>query len=276
MPEVAIRTEGLSYTYQGSDTAALKGIDLSISHGEITAILGRNGSGKTTLVRHFNGLLRPTSGRVFLFGSDTATRSVAELSQICGYVFQNPNHQIFCATVYEELAVGPSNFGFDATHTKEAIEQTAAELGLTEVLEKHPMTLDYTTKKLVAIASVLVSRPKILVLDEPTDGLDEIGREKLSCVIDDYHRQAHTIVLISHDMDYVANISSRIIVMDQGCISCDASPRQVFSDRKALQAARLAPPQITELDLWLSAGRDIALTTDEFVAKHQGAIPETS
>ncbi|MCI1934333.1 MAG: ATP-binding cassette domain-containing protein [Atopobium sp.] len=268
MPEAAVQTEALSYVYGDAHVLALADVSLSLCCGEVVSIVGQNGSGKTTLVRHFNGLLRPTHGKVLIFGEDAAKRSVAELSQVCGYVFQNPNHQIFCSTVREELAVGPHNFGFGAAREKKAVEQVAKELGLTDALGKHPMMLDYTTKKLVAIASVLVSHPKVLILDEPTDGLDEIGREKLSKVIEAYRKEGNTVVLISHDMDFVAMVSDRIVVMAAGKIVKDGSPQEVFSERGRLSKAHLAPPQITQLDFWLHATSELALTTDDFVSKH--------
>ena len=138
---------------------------------------GKTVVGKTTLVRHFNGLLKPTSGKVYLFDEDTEGQSVAEMSRRCGYVFQNPNHQIFTTKVIEELRkVGPRNFNFTAAEMKESIERVVELMDLKDILEQHPMTLDYTTKKIVTIASVLAFKPEVLILDEPTGGLDEVGR----------------------------------------------------------------------------------------------------
>ena len=159
MAQVAIRTEKLVHTYPRGNVMALKGVDLEIYVGDILSIVGQNGSGKTTLVRHFNGLLRPTSGKVYLMGEDTTGQTVAQMSRRCGYVFQNPNHQIFCTTVREELMVAPKNFGFSEQETQESLNRVCGLMDLEHLLDKHPMTLDYTTKKIVTIASVLMFSP---------------------------------------------------------------------------------------------------------------------
>lgn len=137
-----------------------KGIDLDINQGDIVSIVGQNGSGKTTLVRHFNGLLRPTEGKVYLMGEDSSGKSVAEMSRRCGYVFQNPNHQIFCTTVREELMVAPKYFGYTEEQANERLAYVSELMGLEHLMDKHPMTLDYTTKKIVTIASVLIFAPE--------------------------------------------------------------------------------------------------------------------
>lgn len=158
MAQVAIRTEKLVHTYPRGNVMALKGVDLEIYVGDILSIVGQNGSGKTTLVRHFNGLLRPTSGKVYLMGEDTTGQTVAQMSRRCGYVFQNPNHQIFCTTVREELMVAPKNFGFSEQETQESLNRVCGLMDLEHLLDKHPMTLDYTTKKIVTIPVNLLDK----------------------------------------------------------------------------------------------------------------------
>lgn len=272
MSKPVIRTEKLVHTYPRGNVTALRGVDLTINAGDVVSIVGQNGSGKTTLVRHFNGLLRPTSGKVYLLEEDTAGQSVAQMSRKCGYVFQNPNHQIFCTTVEEELMVAPKNFGFSAQEAKESLDRVCQLMELGDLLQKHPMTLDYTTKKIVTIASVLVFSPEVLVLDEPTGGLDEVGRRMLTKIIRIMHEAGHTVVIISHDMDYVAENSSRVIAMAQGEILSDTTPDRAFLSADVLARAQIEPPQITQLDLALTGGGEggAALSVADFVQKHRG------
>lgn len=271
MAEVALRAQKLVHTYPRGNVTALKGVDLDVHVGDVLSIVGQNGSGKTTLVRHFNGLLRPTSGSIYLMGEDTKGQSVAEMSRRCGYVFQNPNHQIFCTTVLEELSVAPKNFGFSPQETQNQIDRVTELMNLQSLLDKHPMTLDYTTKKIITIASVLVFHPEILVLDEPTGGLDEVGRKMLTKVIQLMHQEGHTVVIISHDMDYVAENSSRVVVMAQGEILDDAPPEKAFLGADILRRAQVEPPQIMQLDLALQGAeaQSAALSVADFVAKYR-------
>ena len=270
MAEAVIRVEKLVHVYPRGNVKALKGIDLDINKGDVVSIVGQNGSGKTTLVRHFNGLLRPTEGKVYLMGEDSTGKSVAEMSRRCGYVFQNPNHQIFCTTVREELMVAPKYFGFTQQQADESLKMVSELMGLEHLLDKHPMTLDYTTKKIITIASVLIFAPEVLVLDEPTGGLDEVGREMLTKIIRLMHDEGHTVVIISHDMDYVAENSSRVVVMAQGEILDDAVPEKVFLNADILKHAQVEPPQIMQLDLRLGRkGMDMAaLSVADLVKKY--------
>ncbi len=175
-------------------------------------------------------------------GEDTTGQTVAEMSRRCGYVFQNPNHQIFCTTVREELMVAPKNFGFTQQQAQESLNRVSELMDLEHLLGKHPMTLDYTTKKIITIASVLIFAPEVLVLDEPTGGLDEVGREMLTKIIRLMHDDGHTVVIISHDMDYVAENSSRVVVMAQGEILDDALPDRAFLNAEMLKHAQVKPP----------------------------------
>ena len=167
MREVAIKVENLVHIYPHGNKKANDNINLEIYKGDIISIIGQNGSGKTTLVRHFNGLLRPTSGKVYLMGEDTEKKSIAELSRRCGYVFQNPNHQIFCTTVREELLVGPRNFKFSPEETQKRFDEVVEMLQLGDILDKHPMTLDYTTKKIVTIGSSMMRTSGLKIRPEP-------------------------------------------------------------------------------------------------------------
>lgn len=240
MAEAVIRVEKLVHVYPRGNVKALKGIDLDINKGDVVSIVGQNGSGKTTLVRHFNGLLRPTEGKVYLMGEDSTGKSVAEMSRRCGYVFQNPNHQIFCTTVREELMVAPKYFGFTQQQADESLKMVSELMGLEHLL------------------------------DEPTGGLDEVGREMLTKIIRLMHDEGHTVVIISHDMDYVAENSSRVVVMAQGEILDDAVPEKVFLNADILKHAQVEPPQIMQLDLRLGRkGMDMAaLSVADFVKKY--------
>lgn len=270
MSKTVIRTEKLVHTYPKGGVTALKGVDIEIYKDDIVSIVGQNGSGKTTLVRHFNGLLKPSSGKVYLFDEDTEGQPIAQMSRRCGYVFQNPNHQIFTTKVFEELEVGPRNFGFSQSELKESIDRIIELMKLQDILEKHPMTLDYTTKKIVTIASVMAFKPEILILDEPTGGLDEVGRRMLTKIINMMHDEGHAVIIISHDMDYVAENSSRVIVMCQGEVLDDNVPEKVFLNGEVLKRAQVEPPQITQLDLHLTNSNrgETTLSVDKFVEKY--------
>lgn len=270
MNDIIIQTQDLVHTYTTGVTA-LKGINLSIYKNDKVSIIGQNGSGKTTIVRHFNGLLKPTSGNVLLYGTDTTKQKVGQMSRKVGYVFQNPNHQIFCTTVKDELEAAPKNFGFSAVETKQAVEEVIELMNIKDVLNSHPLTLDYTTKKIVSIATVLTFKPEILILDEPTGGLDEAGRVMLTKIIKMMHENGHTVIMISHDMDYVAENSDRVIVMCQGEVLDDGVPNKVFFNTPVLQKAQIEPPQITQLDLYLENGRhtEAVLNVSDFINKYK-------
>jgi len=263
-----IETEALVHTYKTGVTA-LKGVNVGFYEGVITPIVGQNGSGKTTLVRHFNGLLRPTSGTVFLNGEDAKEKNVGAMAVQVGYVFQNPNHQIFCVSVKEELEVGPKNFGFTESQREEAIERVTELMDLGEILNLHPLTLDYTTKKIVTIASVLTYNPEILIMDEPTGGLDEQGRRMLTKIIRMMKDNGRTVLMISHDMDYVAQISERIVVMAEGEVIDDGTPTEVFQNAENLNKAQIEPPQIAQLDIRLKNSDPLSLNVDAFVEKYR-------
>ena len=269
---VRIRTENLTHRYKTGVTA-LKGVNTEIFSDDIVSIVGQNGSGKTTLVRHFNGLLRPTSGNVILDDEDTKNLSIGKMSRKVGYVFQNPNHQIFSTTVREELEVAPKNFGMSVDEMNEAIARVAKLMDIEGDLNKHPLTLDYTTKKIVTIASVLVFNPEVLVLDEPTGGLDQAGRLILNEIIEMMHNQGHAVVIISHDMDYVAENSRRMIVMSDGCIIADGKPQEIFLQEDILKQAQIEPPQIAQLDMGILGKKSsVSLSVDEFVQKYKHHI----
>jgi len=226
---------------------ALNGVSLSIASGEYVALIGPNGSGKTTLAKHLNGLLKPTSGRVVVAGLDTREVDVGTLARKVGYVFQNPDHQIFGTTVTEELAFAPVVQGVSADKVKERVEFELNAFGLQDVAGHPPAVLPPGLRRKVAIASVLTARPAVLILDEPSVGLDAREQEELFTRIADYNTIGNTILLISHDMGLVTRWAQRCLLMTCGTIIADGTPSQVFYDVTALQQAGMKPPPLVAL-----------------------------
>jgi energy-coupling factor transport system ATP-binding protein len=204
-----LKMEGVHYRYP-SGVEALQGIDLEIREGEFVALVGQNGSGKTTLAKHLNGLLRPTSGRAEVFGDDASRLSVTQLGKRVGYVFQNPDHQIFASTVREEVSFGPHNFGLKKKEVKvkKNVEEALAAVNLTGYEGRDPFTLTKGERQRVAVASVLAVKPQVLLLDEPTTGLDHLQQHSMMEMVRSLNRRGHTIVIITHSMSTVARKES--------------------------------------------------------------------
>ncbi|TMK23306.1 MAG: ABC transporter ATP-binding protein [Actinobacteria bacterium] len=226
MPELNL--EGLVYVYREGGVRAVDGVDLRIAAGERLAIIGQNGSGKSTLVRHLNGLLRPTDGRVLVDGVDATRMTVAQLAHEVGLVFQDPDRQIFAGSVLAEVEYGPRNLGLRGRELRSAVEAALAAVGLEPEARTNPYDLGASRRKLLALASVLAMGTAVLVLDEPTTGQDERGVERVRAVIGDAHTAGRTVIAISHDMRFVAEGFERIVVMRAGRIVLDGSPEQVF------------------------------------------------
>ena len=265
MTPVCIRTEALHYRYD-AEIPALHGVDLEIPDNAFLGIVGQNGSGKTTLVKHLNGLLKPTSGRVWVYGVDTGPVSTAELAQTVGYVFQNPDHQIFCPTTREEISFGPRNLGLSPAEVGERTDEALATFGLEAYADVPPAVLGYGLRRKVSVAAVIAMRPRILILDEPTPGLDWRGAEDLMAHLGSLHAAGHTILLVTHDMRLVAEHTQQTLVMHEGRVLAHGPTRGVLAAVEALRRAEVTPPQITELgrrlaDLGL---RGDLLTVPEF------------
>lgn len=243
---LAVSVEGLSYRYDPEEPA-LEGIDLALADNAYLGIIGQNGSGKTTLIKHFNGLLRPTAGRVLIYGIDTARVSVGTLARTVGYVFQNPDHGIFCSTTWQEIAFGPRNLGLHPDEVHERVDETLAAFGLGAYASVPPAVLGYGLRRLVSIAAVYAMRPRLLILDEPTAGLDQRSTQDLMARIDALHAAGHTIVLVSHEMQLVAEHCHELLVMDGGRVLLRGSPSEVFARADDLARANLAPPPVTAL-----------------------------
>lgn len=226
MPELA--AEGLVHVYREGGVRAVDGVDLRIGAGERLAIIGQNGSGKSTLVRHLNGLLRPTVGRVLVDGVDAASRTVAQLAHTVGLVFQDPDRQIFAGSVRAEVEYGPRNLGLRGAELRLAVDSALAAVGLEEEARTNPYDLGASRRKLLALASVLAMRTPVIVLDEPTTGQDEIGVQRVKSVIEQAHGDGRSVITISHDMRFVAEGFERVIVMRAGRILLDGAPDEVF------------------------------------------------
>jgi energy-coupling factor transport system ATP-binding protein len=244
----AIEFSQVSYIYPNGKRA-LKDISLSIKPGEVIAVVGENGAGKTTLIKHMNGLLRPTIGTVKVFGLDTRGVSVAQLSRRVGVVFQNPNHQLFAETVEEEVSFALKNFRAGEDVIKSRVEWALEFFGLTEYRATSPFTLSEGEKKRLTIAAVMAWKPDVLVLDEPTVGQDFNYREKLQQVIRQLREQGRTVVMVSHDLEFLWPLQPRTIVMARGEILADDRADRVFTDDRLLTEAHLRRPQL--LELWL-------------------------
>lgn len=248
---LCIRTEGLVYHYE--DTPALNGVDLELPDHTWLAIVGQNGSGKTTLVKHMNGLLRPTAGRVWVYGVDTTTTSVDQLARTVGYVFQNPDHQIFNPTTREEVSFGPRNLGLEAEEVERRTQEALDTFNLTSYAAIPPAVLGFGLRRLVSIAAVYAMRPHVLILDEPTAGLDWRSTVELMGHVGRLHAEGHTIILVTHDMRLVAEYAEQVLIMHEGRILAQGSPREAFQRARELAQAQLRPPQVMQLGQRLAA-----------------------
>lgn len=253
-----LKTEDLTYQYSiGTpfEKTAVDHVNLEIEEGAFVGIIGHTGSGKSTLIQHFNGLIRPTSGKIYLDGTDiwADKTNIRQVRFQVGLVFQYPEYQIFEDTVYKDIAFGPRNMGLSEAEIKERVEETAALVGLTQVqLNQSPFDLSGGQKRRVAIAGVMALRPKVLILDEPTAGLDPKGREDILREIRRYHKETgRTVLLVSHSMEDMANCAEKILVMNAGKVFCYDTVENVFRQAKALQEIGLAVPQITRVCMQL-------------------------
>lgn len=248
--------EGVSHVYGGSGVRALDRVDLTISARERVALIGQNGSGKTTLVQHFNGLLRPSAGRVLLDGHDVRATSVARLARSIGLAFQDPSRQLFSRSVRAEAEFGPRNLGLREDELRRAVDEALETMGLLGAASENPYDLGVAERKRLAIASVLAMRAPLTVLDEPTAGQDRHG---LACVADAVkrvHRDGRTLVAISHDMEFVGAHFDRVVVMHAGRIVMDASPLDAFAEHAwpVLASTELEPPLVARTGARLGLG----------------------
>jgi energy-coupling factor transport system ATP-binding protein len=256
--EPILQIEHLTHTYSAGtpfQRSAVDDMNLSMMDGEFLGIIGHTGSGKSTLIQHLNGLLKPTSGRILLQGRDiwADPKKIRDVRFQVGLVFQYPEYQLFEETVYKDIAFGPKNMGLDEADIDRRVRDAAAFVGLTEaMLDKSPFELSGGQKRRVAIAGVIAMEPKVLVLDEPTAGLDPRGRDDILARIQDYHRAKNaSVVLVSHSMEEIARNVDRIVVLSDSHVFMEGTPRQVFARADELEQVGLDIPQVTKVALAL-------------------------
>ena len=253
-----IKVENLTHVYsQGTpfEKVAIDKISLEIDRGEIVGIIGHTGSGKSTFVQHLNGLLKPTSGKVFFDGKDihASKETARDVRYKVGLLFQYPEYQLFEETVFRDIAFGPKNMGLTEEEIRERVLEAAGFADVPEsILESSPLELSGGQKRRIAIAGVIAMMPQVLILDEPTAGLDPAGRDSILQKIMDYRRETEgTILLVSHSMDDVARLATRLLVFDRGRIAMDGTPAEVFDRADELKEMGLTVPAATEIALAL-------------------------
>ncbi len=238
--------ENVEYVYPNG-FKALRGVNLEIESGEIVALMGENGAGKTTLLKHLNGLLKPFSGRVLVDGVDTRRTTVASLSRKVGIVFQNAEEMFFSPTIYEEIAFALNNFRYPEDVIQKRVGWALKFMELEEYRDKSPFLLSGGEKKRLALAIILAWSPEVVALDEPTVGQDILQKEKMIQIIRQANQQGKTIIISSHDVEFIADIKPRIILMSKGRIVKDGPAEEVLTDIPLLQECSLLPPQIVSL-----------------------------
>lgn len=262
-----ILVEDLHFAYPDSQEA-LRGVSLRIEDGEKIALVGENGAGKTTLVKHFNGLLKPQQGRVVIDDLEVTKSTVAQLARNVGFIFQNPDYQLFGETVAEEVGFALKNFGYPEDVIAKRVDSVLKLLDLERYRGRSPLALSDGERKRVALASVLCYEPKILIFDEPTVGQDYSQKSKIAGFMEQMRLQGKTVISITHDMEFVAENFDRVVVMSHGRVLRDGRARDVLTDVDLLREARLLPVQMTEL-AWNLADRGVPpdiLTVPEMLA----------
>ncbi len=251
---IAVKTDHVSYVYSPGtpfEKVAVDDFSLEIEEGDFVGVIGHTGSGKSTFIQHLNGLLRPTSGTVSIFGRDmwAEPKKIREFRFLVGLVFQYPEYQLFEETVAKDIAFGPSNMGLSAAEIESRVREAAGFVGLDpDVMQKSPFELSGGQKRRVAIAGVLAMRPKVLILDEPTAGLDPKGREQIFGQIREYHKKTgSTVLLVSHSMEDVARHAQKVLVINDSKLFAYGTVEEVFSRTDALVEMGLAAPQVTKI-----------------------------
>lgn len=253
-----IRTENLSHTYSRGtpfERTAIKKINLEIPDGQFAGLIGHTGSGKSTFIQHLNGLLKPTSGNVLYDGRDihAAKETTRDIRFKVGLVFQYPEYQLFEETVFKDISFGPKNMKLSDAEIKERVYEAARFSGVTEdVMDRSPLELSGGQKRRVALAGVIAMRPSVLILDEPTAGLDPAGRESILQNICDYHSETKsTVLLVTHNMSDIAKIAERLIVFSDGEVAMDGLPTEVFSHSRELREMGLSVPEAASIAMYL-------------------------
>ncbi len=274
--DTVLQIEKLSHTYSVGtpfEKTAVRDVDFSIQKGEFVALIGHTGSGKSTLIQHFNGLLKPSSGRVLLGGEDIfadKARTRAARFRV-GLVFQYPEHQLFEETVYKDIAFGPKNMGLSPEQIEQRVHDAADAVGLSrDSLQRSPFELSGGQKRRVALAGVFAMEPEIVVLDEPMAGLDPAGRAEILAFIRDYHQTRDvTVLFVTHSMEDAAHMAERIVVMHDGGVLMQGRPDEIFARAEQLIEAGLDVPQVTQVFLQL---RQMGLAIDTSVYTVEQAV----
>jgi cobalt/nickel transport system ATP-binding protein len=242
-----LKIENLHYTYEDG-TPALNGIDLQIERGDFLAVLGSNGSGKTTLIKHLNGLLHPTLGRVLLEGKPIERVEDRDVFSRIGIVFQDPNDQLFASTVEEDVAFGPTNMGLAPQEIKERVHRALHQVGMQDYGRKAIHALSHGQKKRICVAGILAMEPQVIILDEPTAGLDPMGVHSLMHLLEDLNKkQGITMIMATHVVDLVPLFMSKIAILSKGQVLRCGTPEEVFGDPEAIEKAKLNLPLVAEL-----------------------------
>jgi energy-coupling factor transport system ATP-binding protein len=262
--ETLIELKNVSFAYPDG-TPVLNRINLTIRRGEFVTLMGPNGAGKTTLAKHLNGLLLPTSGKVLVHGVDTRSSSVAKLAQKVGYVFQNPDHQIFSRTTAEEMAFGPRNLGWPKEKIAAAVRIALTRIDGKDRGEEDPFFMGLAERKLIAIASVLVMEPEVLVLDEPATGADHEAAMRIMQHLSELRGSGLTVVIVTHDVSIAANYADRIVVLRSGKIVLDGTPRETFQRSEELRSCLVTPPQVAGVAQKLGGDCSSVYRVDEMV-----------
>ena len=264
-----IEVRNLKYAYN-SEYKALKGVSLKVERGEMVALLGKNGAGKSTLFLHLNGIFEPDEGQVFIDGEELKydKKSLLKFRQKVGIVFQNPDDQIFAPTVEEDVAFGPLNLGLSMEEVQDRVEDALARVGMSGYEKKAPHHLSGGQKKRVAIAGILAMKPEVMVLDEPTAGLDPQGVVDLSRLLRELNEEGITILISTHEVDLVPNYAEKVFVLVDGLLIAEGTPKEIFAKPEILEQANLKVPIVTDLFQQLeSEGFDMQgdypLTIDE-------------
>jgi len=264
-----IKVRDLSYSYSNSlptPVAAISDVNIDIESGEIIGVIGHTGSGKSTLVQHLNGLLRPSSGQIFIDGEDiwAKPKEIKKIRQKVGLVFQYPEYQLFEDTVYADIAFGPKNMGINGKELDECVINAAKTVGLKdELLDKSPFDLSGGEKRRAAIAGVIAMNPQVLIFDEPTAGLDPIGRQGILDIVKACRQNGATVIMVSHSMDDIAAVADRILVMNKGNVMMLDTVENVFKNSHALHEIGLNVPNITKVFLKLKK-QGIDIPTDVY------------
>jgi energy-coupling factor transport system ATP-binding protein len=258
-----IEIEDLYFSYPGG-VEALSGVSLNVEPGELVAIVGQNGAGKTTLVRHLNGLLQPKRGGVHVGDWDTRQHTVAQLANRVGYVFQNPDEQLFCRSVNDEVRFGPQNLKYPSERIDELVNKSLALTGLNGKENTNPYDLSPTWRKMVALASILAMDTPIVILDEPTTGQDAASILRIAEIVTELKRDGKSVLTITHDIDFCAENFNRLIVMGKGKVLHDGPMHQILAQEEILRSTYVDPPQLTRLG-WGLGLPGVVCNQDEFI-----------